>query len=204
MRELAISRMQSVVLRSNLISFSLKEQLRNRTEDQTRLEGQIAELNENMRRYVTEVKRIEEVLAIKEKERHEILQQYKTLSLEIETSESYGRKMAAKAESVEVQLAARTAELETSHRRLADLEKDLVEMTVSNETYRAQLAALGAKVDLAQSQLKEAKSQATWVNSDMSNIHELAVQLGSQKVISASFLIPIQWRDSLVIVMKYG
>ena len=196
MGELAISRMQNVVLRSNLISFSLKEQLRNRTEDQTRLEGQIAELNENMRRYVTEVKRIEEVLAIKEKERHEILQQYKTLSLEIETSESYGRKMAAKAESVEVQLAARTAELEASHRRLADLEKDLVEMTVSNETYRAQLAALGAKVDLAQSQLKEAKSQATWVNSDMSNIHELAVQLGSQKVISASFLILPFWEAS--------
>ena len=51
-----------------------------------------------------------------------------------------------RAESVEVQLAAKTAELEASQRRLADLESDLVEMTVSNETYRAELAALGTKV----------------------------------------------------------
>ena len=76
--------------------FSLKEQLRGREREQTRLEGQISELNENVRRYVTEVKRIEEVAAIKEKERSEVLQQYKHLSLEIETSESYGRKMAAR------------------------------------------------------------------------------------------------------------
>ena len=45
-----------------------------------------------------------------------------------------------------MQLAAKTAELEASQRRLADLESDLVEMTVSNETYRAELAALGTKV----------------------------------------------------------
>ena len=39
-------------------------------------------------------------------------------------------------------------------------------------------------MDLAHAQLNEAKSQATWVNSDVSNIHGLAVQLNSQKVIS--------------------
>lgn len=67
--------------------------------------------------------------------------------------------------------------------RLADLEKDLVEMTASNESYRAELATMAAKLDIAESKLQEEKSQATWVNTDLTNIHELAVQLNSQKVI---------------------
>jgi hypothetical protein len=49
-----------------------------------------------MKRYVTEVKRIEEVLSLRERERSELLQQYKHLSVEIDTAETYGRKMAAK------------------------------------------------------------------------------------------------------------
>ena len=43
--------------------------------------------------YVTEVKRIEELLTMRDKERSELLQQYKSLSVEIDESESYGRRM---------------------------------------------------------------------------------------------------------------
>ena len=43
---------------------------------------------------------------------------------------------------MEVQLATRNAEFEASQRRLAELEKDLIEMTVSNEDYKVQVTVL--------------------------------------------------------------
>lgn len=81
-----------------------------------------------------------------------------------------------------MELAERSVQLEASQKRLADMESDLVEMSLSNENYRSQVANLTTKVDVAQSQLKEAKSHSTWINSDLTNVHELAVQLNSQKL----------------------
>ena len=46
-----------------------------------------------LRRYTTEVKRIEELLAMRERERTELLNQYKHLNDEVETSVNYGRKL---------------------------------------------------------------------------------------------------------------
>ena len=81
-----------------------------------------------------------------------------------------------------MQLAERNAEFDASQRRLSDLEKDLVELSLTNETYRAQVATLSTRIDVADSQLKEAHSHSQWASSDLSNVHELAAQLNSQKV----------------------
>lgn len=82
-----------------------------------------------------------------------------------------------------MQLSTKEAELEASQRRLSDMEKDLIDLSLSNETYRAQVATLSTKVDVASSQLREARSQTTWMNTDLSDVHELADQLNAQKVI---------------------
>lgn len=58
-------------------------------------ESEIRELKGHVQRYVNEVKRIEELFAVRERERNELLQQYKQLSVEVDTAESYGRKMEA-------------------------------------------------------------------------------------------------------------
>ena len=87
-----------------------------------------------------------------------------------------------------MQLAERNAEFDASQRRLSDLEKDLVELSLTNETYRAQVATLSTRIDVADSQLKEAQSHSQWASSDLSNVHELAAQLNSQKVCFHLFL----------------
>ena len=56
----------------------------------------IEDLRAHIRRYVTEVKRIEELLAIREKERVEILDSYKHLNDENESSVNYGRRLESK------------------------------------------------------------------------------------------------------------
>ena len=85
-------------------------------------------------------------------------------------------------ESLNVQLSARASELSASQLRLSTMETDLVEMTLSNERFRSEVVALSAKVDHLESQLKESQSQTSWMDTDLTNIHELAVQLNSQKV----------------------
>ncbi len=80
----------------HIFLFRLKSDLQTRTAEKSELESQISDLRSHVQKYVTEVKRIEELLASREKERIELLQQYKHLSGEMDSVESYGRKMAAK------------------------------------------------------------------------------------------------------------
>jgi chromosome segregation ATPase len=65
-------------------------------------------------------------------------------------------------ESLQAQLAARDAELAASQLRLADLERDLVEVSMANEEYRVKVANLGAQLDRANTELTAAKSQSSW------------------------------------------
>jgi hypothetical protein len=59
-------------------------------------ERHIRDLSGQIQRYVNEVKRVEELLAHRETERSELLQQYKSLSVEIDTSETLNRSLEAK------------------------------------------------------------------------------------------------------------
>ena len=163
-------------------NLKLSQELRSWEERRSGYEGQISDLTANVQRYVNEVKRTEELLAHRDKERSELLEQYRHLSVEVDSAETYGRKMEGQVESLNVQLSTRSSELSASHLRLSTIETDLVEMTLANERLRSEVVALSAKVDHLEAQLKEAQSQTSWMDSDLSNIHELAVQLNSQKV----------------------
>ncbi len=50
----------------------------------------------HIQRYINEVKRIEELLALRERERSELLEQYKCLTDEAETAAKNGRRMETK------------------------------------------------------------------------------------------------------------
>ncbi len=161
---------------------ALKDTMRKRDQEEESLRAEAADLRGHVQGYVAEVKRVEELLAQRERERDELLGQYRRLSDEVDSAEAFGRKMEAQAESLQMRLSERTAELEASQRRLSQLEKDLVETSLANENYRAEVARLGAQFDVTSSQLREARSQASWVNTDLSNVHQLAVDLNTQKV----------------------
>ena len=74
----------------------LKSDMHSLKSDSDSKDDQIEDLRAHIRRYVTEVKRIEELLAIREKERVEILDSYKHLNDENESSVNYGRRMESK------------------------------------------------------------------------------------------------------------
>ena len=120
-------------------NMKLKEDLSNKSSESEEKDEQIKDLRSNIKNYVTEVKRIEEVLNSREKERGELLDQYRYLSDEVGKSELYGRQMEAKVSHLKLELSTRSAELKATESRLADMEQDLIELSLANETYRSQV-----------------------------------------------------------------
>ena len=88
-----------------------------------------------------------------------------------------------------MELRSRESELKAAEIRLTNLEKDLAETSLANEEYRNKVAGLSTRADLAEAELKEARSHQSWINNDLTNVHELAVQLNSQKVIDDIFCV---------------
>ena len=102
-------------------------------------DGEIRDLRANVNSYVSEVKRIEELLSSRERGRNKLLEQYKYLSDEVDKSELYGRDLEAKVSHLKLELSTRSTELKATESRLADMEQDLIELSLSNESYRSQV-----------------------------------------------------------------
>ncbi len=76
----------------------LRDQLQKREEEEGSLKAEAEDLRAHVRKYVGEVKRVEELLAQREAERDELLGQYRRLSEEVDSAEAFGRKMEAQVE----------------------------------------------------------------------------------------------------------
>lgn len=83
-------------LLSGIPVYRLKDQIFAMEQAKEQHERHIRDLSIQIQRYVNEVKRVEELLAHREKERSELLQQYKSLSVEIDNSETLNRSLEAK------------------------------------------------------------------------------------------------------------
>ena len=117
----------------------LKQDLSQMSTESEIKDVEIRDLRVNVNSYVSEVKRIEELLSSRERERSKLLEQYKYLSDEVDKSELYGRDLEAKVSHLKLELSTRSTELQATESRLADMEQDLIELSLSNESYRSQV-----------------------------------------------------------------
>ena len=117
----------------------LKQDLSQKSTESEIKDDEIRDLRANVNSYVSEVKRIEELLSSRERERSKLLEQYKYLSDEVDKSELYGRDLEAKVSHLKLELSTRSTELQATESRLADMEQDLIELSLSNESYRSQV-----------------------------------------------------------------
>ena len=123
-------------------NMKLKEDIYKVSTDSEGKDDQIKDLRSNIRTYVTEVKRIEDLLTSREQERGELLEQYKYLSDEVDKSEIHRRQLDAQITNLRLDLSTRSAELRATESRLADMEQDLIELSLANESYRSQVSKL--------------------------------------------------------------
>ena len=117
----------------------LKEDVLKSSTESEGKDEQIRDLRDNIKSYVTEVKRIEDILNSREKERGELLEQYRHLSDEVDKSEMHRRDLESKISHLKLELSTRSSELKATESRIADMEQDLIELSLANESYRSQV-----------------------------------------------------------------
>ena len=162
-------------------NMKLKDELVKSSSESDGKNEEIVDLRAQVQRYIKEVKRVEELVAAKEKERIELLDQYRSLSTFLEKSESLAIQMNGKASQLELQLATRTEELRAAESRLTEMEKDLIELSLANENYKSQLITLTSRVDHAESELKTVRSQNRFADTDFDDFNRIASDLAKEK-----------------------
>jgi len=132
--------------------------------------------------YVGQVKRFEELVEMKERERRMLLNQYEELSKEVTNAESNNRSLEMQAANLMIEVSSRESDLTAARARCDDLEKYLEEVLQQNEQFVSQVANLNAKLDMITSDLKENRIHRDSVLADLDNVNELAVKLNTEKV----------------------
>lgn len=157
----------------------LSDESRGKTEE-------LVDIRAELQRYITEVKRVEELLDIKESDRTELLAQYEELSKEVSAYEATNRSLEMQAANLMIEVRSREDDLLAAKQRCEGLEKYVEEILSQNEEFRLQVSSLAGKVDSLTSDLKSNRVTRDGVISDLENVNELAVRLNSEKAELAS------------------
>ena len=157
----------------------LSDESRGKTEE-------LVDIRAELQRYITEVKRVEELLDIKESDRMELLAQYEELSKEVSAYEATNRSLEMQAANLMIEVRSREDDLLAAKQRCEGLEKYVEEILSQNEEFRLQVSSLAGKVDSLTSDLKSNRVTRDGVISDLESVNQLAVRLNSEKADLAS------------------
>ncbi|XP_025602495.2 testis-specific gene 10 protein isoform X2 [Athalia rosae] len=132
------------------------------------------DLKRQLQTYVTEVRRAEELLNRKENERSEMLNHFRSLSLEATVLETNNQ-------SLESEAAEARGALQTAQDRLLDLERQIADRDCLIGGYETQIAELTQNVASMETQLHQQDEQRKRVEADLNAVRDLCVKLDQQK-----------------------
>ncbi|XP_076748654.1 uncharacterized protein LOC143422118 isoform X1 [Xylocopa sonorina] len=144
---------------------------------QRELEASRAEsfdLKRQLQTYVSEVRRAEELLNRKENERSEMLNHFKSLSLEATVLENNNH-------SLESEAAEARGALQSARDRLLDLERQLADKDCLIRGYETQISELTQSVAGMESQLRQQGEQKHRAEADLCAVRDLCMKLDQQK-----------------------
>ncbi|XP_026666528.1 centrosomal protein of 135 kDa-like isoform X2 [Ceratina calcarata] len=144
---------------------------------QRELEASRAEsfdLKKQLQTYVTEVRRVEELLNRKENERTEMLNHFRSLSLEATVLENNNH-------SLESEAAEARGALQSARDRLLDLERQLVDKDCLIRGYETQISELTQNVASMETQLRQQGEQRHRTEADLTAVRDLCMKLDQQK-----------------------
>lgn len=160
----------------------LRQDMGKMAEDGRSSSEEVLDLRDQIQGYVNEVKKIEEVLQLKEMDRRTLLNQYQELTKEVTAAETSNRTLEMQAANLMIELRSREADVVAASSRCENLDKYLEEVLQQNEQFRAQVVNLNAKVDMLTSDLKENRIHRDSVLTDLNDVNHLAVKLNTDKV----------------------
>jgi len=143
---------------------------------------ELIDIKSELKRYITEVKRFEELLDLKENDRLTLLTQYEELSKEVTAYESSNRSLEMQAANLMLEVRSREDDLTAAKQRCDSLEKYVEEILAQNEQFRLQVTTLSSKMDMLSSDLKSNRVTRDSVLSDLESVNQLAVRLNTEKI----------------------
>ncbi|XP_063979260.1 centrosomal protein of 135 kDa isoform X4 [Diachasmimorpha longicaudata] len=144
---------------------------------QRELESSRAEsydLKRQLQTYVSEVRRAEELLNRKENERTEMLNHFRSLSLEATVLENNNH-------SLESEAAEARGALQSARDRIVDLERQLADKDCLVHGYEAQITELTQNVASLETQVRQQSEQRARTEADLNAVRDLCVKLDQKK-----------------------
>ncbi|KAG5335528.1 CP135 protein, partial [Acromyrmex heyeri] len=132
------------------------------------------DLKRQLQTYVSEVRRAEELLNRKENERTEMLNHFRSLSLEATVLENNNHSL--ESEAAEVRGA-----LQTARHQILDLERQLADKECLIKGYESQISSLTQSVASMEMQLQQQIEQKHRIDTDLMAVRDLCVKLDQQK-----------------------
>ncbi|KAG7197911.1 hypothetical protein KM043_016151 [Ampulex compressa] len=139
------------------------------------------DLKRQLQTYVSEVRRAEELLNRKENERTEMLNHFRSLSLEATVLENNNH-------SLESEAAEARGALQSARDRLIDLEHQLTDRDCLIRGYETQISELTQNVASMETQLRQQEEQRQRAEADLKAVRDLCVKLDQQKDVLAQQL----------------
>nr|CAD7404768.1 unnamed protein product [Timema cristinae] len=135
---------------------------------------EVENLKRQLQDYVDEVRRVEEILTLKEGERSEMLEHFRSLSVEATVLESNNHSLESEAEET------RTA-LRVAQEHVADLEQQVYSKDALVRSYENQISELTVHVASLETQLRQQMELRQQTEADLTAVRELCVNIDDQK-----------------------
>ncbi|KDR21241.1 centrosomal protein of 135 kDa isoform X2 [Zootermopsis nevadensis] len=153
---------------------SLTEDCRRANNDLEVSRQEVENLKRQLQEYVSEVRRVEDMLATKEGERNEMLDHFRSLSMEASTLENNNH-------GLETEMQDARTRLRVANDRIADLERLLESKDTLVNGYEHQIAELSGNIAHLETQLRDELCRRSRAEEDLGVVRDLCTKLDKQK-----------------------
>ncbi|XP_058612187.1 centrosomal protein of 135 kDa isoform X2 [Onychostoma macrolepis] len=181
----AISRDREVALRENR---RLQDDLATMTRENQAVHAEMQEaLNERdelklrVHSYISEVARIESMMAAKEQENRDMLERFRTIHTESEDRELKLQQAEGLNNSIRLELLSSDTERRHLRERVSLQDREIQEHLNALQAYEAQVSSLARAMSRLEEEIQAARAEKASVLEDLASVRELCVKLDSSK-----------------------
>ncbi|XP_053399484.1 centrosomal protein of 135 kDa-like isoform X2 [Mercenaria mercenaria] len=179
------SRGKEVALRENR---RLQDDLAVMTRENQKINQELQEaledkegLKQQVQQYILEVRSIEDVLASKEKERSDLLDQYRALSSEAEQYQTATHQLESEGSNMRLEIMTKDSELRRLRDKVDNYEREIQEHLSAQQAYELQVSNLTRCVANLEDNLRQTDDDKNTLLSDLTAVRELCSRLEGTK-----------------------
>uniref|UniRef100_A0A8B9RA43 Centrosomal protein 135 n=1 Tax=Astyanax mexicanus TaxID=7994 RepID=A0A8B9RA43_ASTMX len=143
------------------------------------------ELKMRVHSYISEVAKIEKMMAAKEQENREMLERFRMAHSDVEERELKLQQAEGLNNSIKLELLSSDTERRHLRERVSLQDQEIQEHMNALQAYEAQISTLARTMSRLEEELQKARAEKVTVLADLSSVRELCVKLDSSKELTA-------------------